>query len=337
MKISPRLFTHSPLAVMLFFLFFLSHSCQRNESEPSVPLEKFTLNVTKVNSSAFFYLAKEKGYFEEQSLDVTFQEFQGGNETLKSFLAGESDLATCGEFSFVSQSFSHPELKILAVYSTFKNKEVISKKDSKILTPQDIRGKRIGVTKKSGSEYLLGIFLESHGFKMSDVEIFDLNPENIVEGLLTNNIDLGVTWEPYVFNLKKLLGDNYKSWPVHGETDTYTLLIAKEEWLSNNPDKAERFLKAILKAEKNTKTNPNMIREFLARTFLYEDDYIDSLITNTIFRLELPKLLPGVLTREARWRIEAGLTTETQVPNYVQSIYFAGMDAVKKDAVNIAR
>jgi hypothetical protein len=40
---------------------------------------------------------------------------------------------------------------------------------------------------------------------------------------------------------------------------------------------------------------------------------------------------------EARWMIKSGLTTEKQVPDFLNFIYVDGLKAVKPEAANIVR
>jgi NitT/TauT family transport system substrate-binding protein len=51
--------------------------------------------------------------------------------------------------------------------------------------------------------------------------------------------------------------------------------------------------------------------------------------------LSLDQSLILAMEDEARWMIANDLTNETQVPNFLDSIYIDGLEAVKPDAVNI--
>ncbi len=53
------------------------------------------------------------------------------------------------------------------------------------------------------------------------------------------------------------------------------------------------------------------------------------------FILSLSQVLIIAMEDEARWAIKNNLTDATEVPNYLDYIYFDALEAVKPDAVNI--
>jgi NitT/TauT family transport system substrate-binding protein len=55
------------------------------------------------------------------------------------------------------------------------------------------------------------------------------------------------------------------------------------------------------------------------------------------FSLSLDQSLVAAMEDEARWMIANGLTSETEVPNFLDYIYMDGLQAVKPEAVNIIR
>ena len=55
------------------------------------------------------------------------------------------------------------------------------------------------------------------------------------------------------------------------------------------------------------------------------------------FSLSLDQSLITAMEDEARWMIKNNLTTEKQVPDFLDYIYEDGLKAVKPEAVNIIR
>jgi hypothetical protein len=97
----------------------------------------------------------------------------------------------------------------------------------------------------------------------------------------------------------------------------------------------ERFLRAVVQAEQFVKSNDEQARRIVALEFGYDASYVDSIWTNHNFAVTLPQSLLLLMESEARWRIENRLTDKTKVPNYLEFIYFDGLEAVKPDAVTI--
>jgi NitT/TauT family transport system substrate-binding protein len=191
------------------------------------------------------------------------------------------------------------------------------------------------VTKKSGAEFLLGVFLIFNALSYEDVELVDLKPPEIVEAISNGDIDSTFTWDPYLYNIKKELGDNAISWP--GGQDFYFVLITKEDWIENNPAAAERFIKSVLEAADYIKDNPEEAKEFVKNRFDYESDYMDYSWPKQEFAVILEQAMLIAFEDQARWRIKNKLTEATEVPNYLDYIYLDALEKVKPEAIGIIR
>lgn len=312
-------------------------SCNTNDEEIPQSFDDLRVNVTKGNSASLFFIAQSQGYFEEQRVRLSIQEFQSGQAGLQDLISGEADITTAAEFAFVSQSFDHPDLRIIAAISKFKNKHFICKIDSGIQKPEQFKGKRIGVTRKSGGEFFLGAFLNTYTIDMSEVTIVDLKPKKIAESLILGDIDVALTWEPHIFNIKKLFENNTISWPAQGDQDNYFVLVTKKDWLQANQEKVDRFLKALYQAENYISTNNEVVKKFLLEKFLYEESYVESILPDLTIKLVLPSDLVETMYNEAKWRIENDLTKAQKLPNYLDMIYLEGMRKVNSQSISIQK
>ena len=64
------------------------------EENTSKELTKLSLGTSPWPTNMFFYLAKEKGIFEKNGLDVTIQEFASTTESSNAFVGGQIDFCT---------------------------------------------------------------------------------------------------------------------------------------------------------------------------------------------------------------------------------------------------
>jgi NitT/TauT family transport system substrate-binding protein len=172
-----------------------------------------------------------------------------------------------------------------------------------------------------------------NGLSIDDVELVDLKPSGIVKAVINGDIDAGVTWDPNVYNIKKELGDNAVSWSV--VESFYFVLIAKKDWINNKPEAAERFIKSVLGAEDYIKDNSEEAKEFVKNRFDYDSAYIDYSWPNQKFAVILEQSMLILFEDQARWKIKQGLTDATEVPNYLEYIYFDALEEVKPEAVGI--
>ncbi len=323
------------VAVTVMLAMAVAGCTQGRPEKYTGPVEKITVAAAAYLTGALVYVAEDQGYFEENGLEVTIKDYESGKAAADALIAGEADISTSADFVFVSNSFDHADLRVLGTVATAQVKELVARKDKGITTTDDLIGKKIGVTKKSGAEFLLGVFLIFNALSYEDVELVDLKPSEIVEAISNGDIDATFTWDPYLYNIKKELGDNAISWP--GGQDFYFVLITKEDWIENNPAAAERFMKSLLEAEDYIKDNSEESKEFVRDRFDYESDYMDYSWPKQEFAVTLEQAMLIAFEDQARWRIKNKLTESTEVPNYLDYIYLDALEKVKPEAIGIIR
>ncbi|KKK53905.1 hypothetical protein LCGC14_3090080, partial [marine sediment metagenome] len=169
---------------------------QRQIEEYTGPVEKITLAAYAGDTGALVYIAEDRGYFEKNGLEVTIKDCESGKTAADALIDGEADISTSAGFVFVSNSFNYADLRVLGTVATEEVKELVARKDKGIAVIDDLIGKKIGVTKKSGAEFSLGTFLLFNGLSLQDVELVDLRPSEIVEAISSGDIDDAFTWDP---------------------------------------------------------------------------------------------------------------------------------------------
>jgi NitT/TauT family transport system substrate-binding protein len=306
---------------------------QEEPEKYSGPVEKITVAAAEYLTGALVYVAEDQGFFEENGLEVTLKGYGSGKACADALIAGEADISTSAGFVFVSDSFEHTDLKVFGTVATKQVKELVARKDKGITAINDLMGKKIGVTKKSGAEFQLGVFLTFNDISQEDVELVDLRPPEMMGAISNGDVDAVFVWDPYLYNIKNELGENAISWP--GGEDFYFVLLTKEDWLEANPAAVERFMKSLLEAEDYIKDNSEEAKEFVRDRFEYESDYMDYGWPKQEYAVTLPQAMLILLEDQARWRIEQGLTDTTEVPNYLGFIYLDALEKVKSEAVTI--
>jgi len=323
------------VAVTVMVAMAVAGCIQEQPEKYTGPVEKITVAAAAYLTGALVYVAEDQGYFEENGLEVTIKDYESGKAAADALIAGEADISTSAGFVFVSNSFDHADLRVFGTVATAQVKELVARKDKGITTTDDLIGKKIGVTKKSGAEFLLGVFLIFNALSYEDVELVDLKSSEIVEAISNGDIDATFTWDPYLYNIKEELGDNAISWT--GGQDFYFVLITKEDWIENNPAAAQRFMKSLLEAEDYIKDNSEESKEFVKDRFDYESDYMDYSWPKQEFAVILEQAMLIAFEDQARWRIKNKLTEATEVPNYLDYIYLDALEKVKPEAIGIIR
>jgi NitT/TauT family transport system substrate-binding protein len=147
-----------------------------------------------------YYVAVEKGYFDEEGLNVTFD--YGMSTDIMSLVAqglvhfGISD----GDQVIIAREKGIP---VRAVYSMYVKYPVgvVSLKERGIATAASLRGRRVGIPGPYGSNYIgLQIILGSAGLGLKDIQVESIGYTQ-VENLLAGRVDAAAVFvnnEPVV-------------------------------------------------------------------------------------------------------------------------------------------
>ena len=289
------------------------------------PIEEATLGINLQEISALVWIAEEIGYFIDEGLQLTLQEYPSGVKSTEALINKEVDIAVGAGSNLVSNSFSHPELRILASITKADNTELIARKDRGISKASDLKGKKIGVTPKSSAEFYLGNFLTFNELAIKDIEIVHLGPMDLVKSINKGNIDAAITWPPHSYNIQKNLGDNGISWSGQGGIHFNWIALTREDNVSEIA--VERFLKALIEAELFIKNNPIDSKAIVSKRLNVDKKYIEYYWPKHIFEVSIDQSLILSLEDQARWRIKKDLTDATEIPDYLDYIY---TDALRK-------
>ena len=297
------------------------------------PLKKITIGRV-MGYPDLALIAQNNGYFKKNGLDVTFQEYDSPSPLMKDILASNINIVSAtAEFLVVSNSFRNEPLKIIAVVSTQdKAWEVIARKDKNIHNIADLKGKKIGVQYKTVGGFLLGRFISYYGLG-TDVEINNLSRKEYTNKIAHGDIDAVTATSPFTKEIKKLLGKNSISWSAQPERSVYGVSYTTSDFIIKNPDVIKRYLRSLIEAEEFVEDHNAQAQDIMQKQLRLNSSDMDDLWPKFEFTIELPQELFIMMEDEARWMVENKLTDSTKIPNFLDDIYFTGLEAVKPEAI----
>jgi ABC-type nitrate/sulfonate/bicarbonate transport system substrate-binding protein len=135
--------------------------------------KSITIGRLPIEAHLLFFVAQDQKYFTKNGLTVNTKDYDTGG-AVKGLFNGEVDVAFTGEFAVVQNSFERADFQMLSCLDKYQYFYMAARKDSGIVTPSDLKNKKIGLVLGINSQFYLGRFLELNGIALSDVHVVAL-------------------------------------------------------------------------------------------------------------------------------------------------------------------
>jgi NitT/TauT family transport system substrate-binding protein len=298
-------------------------------------LETVRIGAVTGFASGLVYVADEKGFFKGRGVNVAIDAFDTGLMAVDALVSDQVDVTTAAEFVLVQRSFGNDHLRTFAQIANLNPIEMVARKDRGIEKLSDLKGKKIGVTMGSSSEFYLDGFLKRNNISKSSVEIVNLGPKAIESSLYNGSVDAVVGWGLHVTKIKERLGENAAGWPVQGRDDYYFLMVTTDQFLRRSPATAEKMVRALIDAEQFAVNYPDEARRIIELKVMPWQENIPPDWSKFRLAVRLDQALLTLMEAEAHWMIRNNLTPKREMPNYLDMVYLNGLEAVRPEAVGI--
>jgi len=252
--------------LLMSFIFTLTN-CTREKSEGTAKAKisvRFRIPIIEAGQTTF-YVAQDKGYYDEENLEVTFEMGSRELNPVKMVAAEQNDFAILGGPDALLTAISKGEpLKCIALIHRNSNFPcLITLKSSGITKVEQLQDKKVGFFYGHISTDVLRNLFRRTKVKMTEVDVgFDYNQ------LITGKID--AEWAFTVTAGLELPAKgveiNFISPADYGIVSHGYTIFATEKTIKERPDVVLRFLRASLKGVKYTVENPeDAVKSLLKR------------------------------------------------------------------------
>lgn len=311
---------------------FASTSCLQSRMP-----ETLTLGIGSTEVAGLVYVAQERHFFASNDLVFVLKNYDAGATAIIGMTKGEVDIALGSEYPIVASVFLKEKISIIGSIDRSTSAFIVALKDHGIKDISDLKGKIIGVSRQAIAEFYLGRFFELNGMSLQDVKLVDVKFAQHAEALSSGSVDAVITGEPYLSQMKERQAGQIIVWPANSSQPNFSLLIGRNDWITQHPDLVKRFLKSLAQAESYLIQHSNEAKAIIQNSLKYDDARMKDAWERNQFSLSLELSLLVAMNDEARWMIDNELTTEKTVPDFYDYIYLDGLKAVKPEAVNITR
>jgi NitT/TauT family transport system substrate-binding protein len=257
------------LTIVASFFSFCAEAAQRE-------VQKMTVGYTPISGAALpFFITVEEKLFQKHGFEVS-PVFMGGSPLINSaILAGEFPIGYTGGGAIISSRLAGSDLITIACPLPVLTIDAWAKPEIKSVN--DLRGKRIGVTRFGASTHFAGLsMLDSAGIKPNEV-VFIQNGGvgESLAALLGGRVDASMIGYPFGLRAKSAgypllfrpMDSDYGLFPT-------AVIAARESWLKEprNRKVAVDFLRALNEGLQLMRENPNVTKRALRKYTRVDDE-----------------------------------------------------------------
>ncbi len=214
-----------------------------------------------------FYVAKEKGWYAEEGLDLEIQVPADPAAALKQVAYGNTDFGVSFEEEVTIARSNDIPIVSLAAIIQHNTSAFASLAEAGIQRAKDIEGKRYASYGLPIERPILGQLMACDGGDVSKVEFIDVGFDAF-PALVGKRADLVWIFMAWDGVQAEIMGVKLNTLPLYGSCvpDYYTpLIITGETTLKNKPDLVRRFMAATARGYEYAIAHPDECAEILLR------------------------------------------------------------------------
>ena len=301
------------------------------------PPEKLSIaGIETSSASSLLYIADKQHFFDTEGLQVNFHYYLTSDAALKALHAGKDDLAVSSETSLVYDIMGGAKTSIFSIIAvSTKFPGMLVNVTSHINQAQDLKGKRIGVTLGSNTDYFLDAMLTLGGLDHSDAQIIPLQPDQMLEALTSGRVDAVAVPPLRLLEIQNALNHQVAILTDNLIYTTFVCMATTPAYLNGHGPTLQKFLKALLKAKSFIDTNPEASKQILVNASHRSRQIVDQVWMMFRYGPELTQDLVIALKDEARWISQRQLVKNTSLPNFETFLSLDALQSVAPSAVSV--
>jgi NitT/TauT family transport system substrate-binding protein len=233
---------------------------------PGQTLERKQVTLGVGGKTALYYLpltiCERLGYFKEQGLEVTINDFRGGAQSLQALVGGSVDVVTGAYEHTIRMQAKGQDIRALIELGRFPGIVVAVRKEkaASYKSAADLKGMKIGVSAPGSSTNFFVMYLMSKaGLKPADASYIGVGiGPSAVAAIKKGELDALSNLDPVMTRLEqdgdiKIVADSRSeegTRAIFGDSNPAAVLYAKQDFIEKNPNTVQALVNAFYKTLK---------------------------------------------------------------------------------------
>ena len=226
------------------------------------------LNWYTYSEHAPFYLGKERGYFDQEGLDLDIQEGRGSALTVQAVAAGTATFGYADVPTMIKAASKGAPVMAIGVALQTSPMSVMGFAEKNVRKPEDIKGKVVAVTPGDSMSQIWPLFLKKTNLKETDFKQVAGDAQTKLNAVINGQADLllGYVMDQAI----KLQDATHKAvYPIrfadYGVNLVSSGIIVQKDLLKNKPDLAKRFMRAATRSLEEAAKDPDAAIEAMLK------------------------------------------------------------------------
>src|SRR5437899_5790260 len=218
------------------------------------------LNWYTYSEHAPFYLGKERGYFDQEGIDLDIQEGRGSGVTVQAVAAGTATFGYADVPTMIKAAAKGAPVTAVGVALQTSAMSVMGFAEKNIRKPEDIKGKTVAVTPGDSMSQIWPLFLKKANLKEGDFKTVAGDAQTKLNAVMNDQADLLLG---YVMDQAIKLQDAKQKavYPIkfadYGVNLVSSGIIVQKDFLKSKPDVVKSFMRAATKSLEQAANSPD--------------------------------------------------------------------------------
>jgi NitT/TauT family transport system substrate-binding protein len=228
----------------------------------------FALNWFAVGDHAAYWVALDRGYYKQRSLDVELQNSKGSGDSIAKVDTGRADVGLADSAVVIAAAGRGARVKVVGMVFDKTPMNTWSRKDTPITKPKDMEGKTVGAPPGDGQRQMFPAFAKLAKIDASKVTWVNVEPAAKVAALAEKRVDSVADYTTGLPFYEKAMGQGnavMMPWSDHG-FDLYSMsIMASEKTMKERAKVLRAFLEASYLGWRDVMTDPKSALEIFKK------------------------------------------------------------------------